>query len=80
MARPKLDYKKICREQELEIRDLKVSVMNAHKTMEYARNKIDDLKDQRESWERQSVKFAGVIDYLEEKLEELKEIQNDQAL
>ena len=73
MGRPKMDYKKICKEQELEIKDLKASLMNAHKTMEYARNKIDDLKDQRESWERQSVKFAGVIDYLEEKLEELKE-------
>jgi len=77
MARPKLDYKKICREQELEIRDLKVSVMNAHKTMEYAREKIDTLKDQREAWERQAVKFSGVIDYLEEKLEEQKEINND---
>ena len=74
MARPKIDYKKICKEQELEIKDLKASLMNAHKTMEYAREKIDNLKDQREAWERQARKFAGVIDYLEEKLEEQKEI------
>jgi hypothetical protein len=74
MARPKIDYKKICKEQELEIKDLKASLMNAHKTMEYAREKIDNLKDQREAWERQASKFAGVIDYLEEKLEEQKEI------
>ena len=78
MGRPQIDYKKICKEQELEIKDLKVSLMNAHKTMEYAQEKIDTLKDQREAWERQANKFAGVIDYLEEKLEELKE-QNEHS-
>ena len=67
MARPKLDYKKICREQEIEIMQLKSS-------LDLYRKVNDDLNDKREKWERQAVKFSGVIDYLEEKLEEQKEI------
>jgi len=67
MARPKLDYKKICREQEIQIMQLKSS-------LDLYRKVNDDLNDKREKWERQAVKFSGVIDYLEEKLEEQKEI------
>jgi chromosome segregation ATPase len=73
MGRPQIDYKKICKEQELEIKDLKSSLINSKMTMNYAQEKIEDLTDKKESWERQAIKFAGVIDYLEEKLEELKE-------
>jgi len=73
MGRPKIDYKKICKEQEIEIKDLKSSLINSKMTMNYAQEKIENLTDQKESWERQAIKFAGVIDYLEEKLEELKE-------
>jgi hypothetical protein len=68
MARPKLDYKKICRDQEIEIMQLKSS-LGVYKKVN------DELHDKREKWERQAVKFSGVIDYLEEKLEEQKEHQ-----
>ena len=65
MARPKIDYKKLCKEQELELVQIKSS-------LDLYRKVNDDLNDKREKWERQAVKFSGVIDYLEEKLEELK--------
>jgi hypothetical protein len=66
MARPKVDYKKICKEQEIEIFQIKSSLLICKKVNE-------DLIDERDAFERQAIKFAGVIDYLEEKLEELKE-------
>ena len=66
MARPKVDYKKICKEQELELVQIKSS-LHVYKKVN------DDLNDKKKKWEMQAMKFAGVIDYLEEKLEELKE-------
>ena len=68
MARPKIDYKKEHKEQAIEIMQLKSSLL-------ICKNALDDIHDKREKWERQAVKFSGVIDYLEEKLEEQKEHQ-----
>jgi methionyl-tRNA formyltransferase len=69
MARPRLDYRKICKEQQIQIAEYQKELKLSESTMEYAQKLIKDLLQKSKQWEQQAMKYDGVIDYLEKQIQ-----------